>query len=121
MARKSSDISGSVASLVNPVSKHAFEDGHDVNESYKQPMPKLPLTKVGTSSNSSYMHPHGSSSSLEKPWQSVDKTLNEAARHPEQLSRSKTVFPVNTEKVRGAPKQPAFKSGQMKPPSPTLR
>jgi hypothetical protein len=100
MARSGgSDIAGSVADAVNPVNKHAFHDGHKVNESYKMPVanPKL-------SENLSYMHPHGSPHDLEKPWQTVDKTLAEAQRHPEQLSSTKTVFPTDTGKQRGAPR-----------------
>ena len=94
-------------SQVHSFNEHAFSDGHDLNESYKQPSasphkegPRLTAPKAG---NLSYMHPHGNDSGLLKPWQSVDKTLSEAERHPSQLSLGKTVFPTSTEKVKGAP------------------
>ncbi|MBO0912684.1 MAG: hypothetical protein J2P13_12905 [Acidobacteria bacterium] len=81
-------------------------DGHGVNESYKIPSPT-------GKSNKSYMHPQVQPLSLTSPWQAVDKTLAEAARPTEQLGRSKTVFPVHTEKVRGAPNPIVAKKGRM--------
>jgi hypothetical protein len=95
--------------------RQTFIDGHGLNESYKMPMPHI---SGPGHENLSYMHPHDSPLSLEKPWQSVDKTLNEAERHPAQLSNSKTVFPVSQQKVRGAPKQPMMK--EAKPPAPKI-
>lgn len=110
MARNQ-DISASVANAVNPLNKHAMHDGHKLNESYK-----LPAAHPSGRENLSYMHPHGSAANLEKPWQSVDKTLAEAGRHPSQLSNSKTVFPTDTGKVRGAPRQPGIKAQKPAPP-----
>jgi hypothetical protein len=97
----------------------AFMDGHDNNESYKLPVPHPTRTD-----NLSYMHPHDSQLSPTKPWQSVDKTLDEAGRHPSQLSLSKTVFPVSTEKQRGAPKPklaPLQATKALKLPSPGIK
>jgi hypothetical protein len=80
-----------------------FTDGHELNESYKKPS-----AHPAGRENSSYMHPHVEKLSLEKPWSSVDKSLAEAGRPSEQLSRSKTVFPVSSGKVRGTPTPPAY-------------
>lgn len=74
----------------------AHIDGHGVNAAYKAP--KL------AASNPSHME--GPKLNFEKAWSSADKTLQESARPKEQLGVSKTVFPVNTGKVRGAPKPP---------------
>jgi hypothetical protein len=81
-------------------------DGHGVNESYKIPSPT-------GKSNPSYMHPHAQPLSLTSPWQTVDKLLNESGRPAEQLGRSKTVFAVHPEKVRGAPNPIVAKKGRM--------
>ena len=75
----------------------AHIDGHGVNESYKMPSPT-------GKSNSSYMHPQVKPLRVTAPWQSIDRSLSEGGRPSEQLGRSKTVFAVNTAKVRGAPK-----------------
>lgn len=73
----------------------AHIDGHGVNASYKAP--KL-------QSNASHME--GPKLNFEKAWSTADKTLSESARPRNQLGPSKTVFPVNTGKARGAPKPP---------------
>jgi hypothetical protein len=96
--------------------RQTFTDGHGLNESYKIPVPKIGATGK---QNLSYMHPHGNPLQLEKPWQSVDKTLGEAGRHPSQLSNAKTVFPVSSGKVRGAPK-PVQPLKEAKPPQPKI-
>lgn len=87
----------------------AHIDGHGVNESYKVPSPT-------GKSNPSYMHPQVQKLSLTAPWQAVDKSLSEAGRPSEQLGRSKTVFPVSTEKVRGAPRAAKAMPGVMPGP-----
>lgn len=90
----------------------AHIDGHGVNESYKLP-------SATGKSNKSYMHPQVAPLSLTAPWQTVDKTLAESGRPREQLGISKTVFPVSTDKVRGAPKpakaMPGIMPGPAKP------
>ena len=83
--------------------RSTFTDGHALNESYK-----MPSAHPAGKENLSYMHPHIKPLNLEKPWSSVDKTLSETARPNEQLSRSKTVFPVSTVKDRGLPPRPAY-------------
>jgi hypothetical protein len=79
----------------------SHQDGHQINESYKVPSPT-------GKQNLSYMHPHLKPLPLEAAWKSVDKTLSEANRPIGQMSHSKTVFPVNQEKTRGAPPQPSW-------------
>lgn len=86
--------------LVPSVGRQTFIDGHNLNESYKQP-------SATGKENLTYMHPHVKPISIEAPWKTADKALSEAHRPPAQLSRSKTVAPVSTGKVRGAPRQPA--------------
>jgi hypothetical protein len=88
----------SESKMVQGHQRAAHIDGHGVNESYKVP------SATGRS-NPSYMHPHVQPLSLTKPWQTVDKQLGETSRPSNQLSIGKTVFPVSTEKVRGAPRQ----------------
>lgn len=75
-------------------------DGHQVNESYKVP------SATGKGSNSSYMHPQVKPLNLATAWKTADSALAEAHRPNEQMGRSKTVFAVNQEKVRGVPKPP---------------
>jgi hypothetical protein len=87
-----------------------FIDGHGLNHSYKNPS-----AHPSGRENLSYQHPHGSQHNFEEPWQAVDKLLNESARHPEQLSASKTVFPVDTGKVRGAPKPNVLRTAKQAP------
>lgn len=106
-------------STVPSFGRLAFMDGHDNNESYKIPVPHPTRTD-----NPSYMRPHDSPLSPTKPWQSVDKTLQEAGRHPSQLSLSKTVFPVDTSKKVGAPKQkmpPLAATKALKLPPPGIK
>jgi len=86
--------------LVPSLGRIAFADGHKVNESYKQP-------SAGRE-NHSYMHPQVTPLNFETAWHSADKALAESERPPDQGSRSKTVFPVATDKTRGTPKPPAY-------------
>jgi hypothetical protein len=74
-------------------------DGHGLNASYKNP---------SATGRQNYSHMEGPKLNFEKPWSSADKTLQESARPVSQLGPSKTVFPVNTGKARGAPATPSF-------------
>jgi hypothetical protein len=78
-------------------------DGHGVNESYKQPS-----AHWSGRENASYMHPQVKPTSFETAWKTADKALAESHRPAEQQGRSKSVFAVNTEKTRGAPKPPNY-------------
>lgn len=89
--------------LVPSAGRQSFLDGHGVNESYK-----VPSAHPSGRENSSYMHPQVKPLSLEAPWKTADKALGEAHRPSDQLSRSKTVAPVSSGKVRGAPAQPSY-------------
>lgn len=97
--------------LVPSVGRQTFIDGHGLNESYK-----VPSAHPSGKENLSYMHPQLKPLSLETPWKTADKALGETHRPAPQLSRSKTVAPVSTGKVRGAPsKAPGVISGPAKP------
>lgn len=90
-------------------------DGHAVNESYKVP------SATGKGQNLSYMHPHIKPTNFSAAWKTADKALGEAHRPSEQLGRSKTVFPVNQDKMRGVPQPPGFARTSRAPGrSPTL-
>lgn len=88
---------------VPSLGRQTFLDGHAVNESYK-----VPSAHPSGKDNLSYMHPHLKPLSIETPWKTADKALAEAHRPINQLSRSKTVAPVSSGKVRGAPPQPTY-------------
>lgn len=89
--------------MVPGIQKLASIDGHGLNESYK-----MPAAHPSGRANTSYMHPQVKPLNLEAPRQSVDKTLAEASRPEGQLSRSKTIAPVSSNKTRGVPSPPAF-------------
>lgn len=78
----------------------AHIDGHGVNHSYKNP-------SASGKENLSYMHP-GKPLSFDTAFKTADKALAESHRPLDQMGRSKTVFPVSTEKQRGQPPRPPF-------------
>ena len=90
-------------SKIPGLGRQTFLDGHGLNESYKVPSAH-PLGRE----NSSYMHPQVKPLSLETPWKTADKALSEGHRPSDQLSRSKTVAPVSSGKVRSAPALPSY-------------